>query len=623
MRNEAAAVFIAATSAVLVSCTTTTTPATHGSQAAVATVRLEEVEMTPVEMVLSQGIPAGTELQLRQEGRLRPVWVGVYQVTNITAQGVPEPLTLRDVPTLKDIQAQWGKYEQSGLMAIMKIATDLPAGTKLTVRGHKYDGLDPLRQRFTGREGRVWIEPVSTNYATSAPVSVPLIVRIGSGRIQYLEAYRKADGRLLIQAFDKADNAADDSGLTYTVTGGKAEPFVLPATPGCEVTEVMLPASLRDCGEINVADNTGRHCRSTPLPRSIDGRQVVFGDVHTHTGFSDGDYPIEDAIAWARSRVGLDFTGPGDHISQEGEFAGLTTADYARFGRKFEETGKFCRLPALETSCGGGHQIVCARDFDTFVKFMSDYVKQVGPKADMMDSAAFYQAVTAIMPAGKAMIVPAHALGSAGRWPDIPDKSRVGAGQAFYGGTSHESHESETNLPSPPVGATRWSSIRNALATGYKLGFVGDSDAHRCLPGQPMEKMHGMTAVQVKQLDTASVFDGIRDRRCYGTSGARIVADATLNNAPIGSELKIAPTQPRNFKIVINGTAPIAETQIIHCGKVLTAFPADGKAYDIAIEWTDTPPATREVPKHEYYYVRVRQTDGHAACLSPFWIVAP
>ena len=595
--------------ALLMCCASSAPLTANGEQVPVATVRLADNEMTPVELVLTRDIPAGTELQLCAEKSLRPVWVGIYQITGVTAQGATEPLALRS--------------DKSRQLAIFKAATALASGTKLTLRGRKFDSVDPVRQRYTGRESRVWLELVSAEKQAANVVSSALTVRTISGPIHYLRAYRKADGRLLIQAFDKEDNPADDTGLTYTISGDHGEPVLAPAAPGCDITDIMLPASLQTSSVITVSDGTNHQSRSSALPRGLDGRSIFFGDIHCHTGFSDGDYPIEDAIAWARHRIGLDFAGPGDHISQEGDFGGLTVDDYARCGRQYEQTGIFCRVPALESSCAGGHQLLCARDFPTFVKFMADYVKQVGPSADTMDSAAYYQALTAIMPAGSTMIMPVHPIGHPNRWPDVTDKSRVRAAEIFHGGSSHEYHEADSNWLVPAGGARQESSIRQALANGYRLGFLGESDNHRCLPGQPMVGFHGLTAVQAQQLDSASVFDAIRDGRCYATSGARIVADATLNQAPIGSEIRIAADQARTFKIVINGTAPIAETQIIHCGKVLKSFPAAGNSHDAVIEWTDSPPDTRSVPSHEFYYIRVRQTDGHFAWLTPFWVRIP
>ena len=600
-----------AANAMLMCSATSAQPATTGKQIPVATLRLADHQMTSVEMVLTRDIPADTEFQLCTEDRLRPVWIGIYQITGATARGIQEPLAIR--------------HDKSGQVPILKAASQLPSGTKLTLRGRKYDSVDLVRQRYTGREYRVWLEllPPDAKEPAKKPanaISAPLIVRTVSGPVHSLQAYRKADGRLLIQAFDKEDNPADDTGAIYTISGDHGKPRVVLAEPGCDITDTMLPAPMQTSSVITVSDNASHSCRSSALPRGIDGRSIFFGDIHCHTAFSDGDYPIEDAIAWARHRIGLDFTGPGDHISQQGDFGGLTAVDYARFGRQFEQPGKFCRVPALESSCGGGHQLLCARDFNTFVKFMADYVKQIGPTADTMDSATYYQALAAIMPAESAMVMPTHPIGHPNRWPDAPDKSRVRAAEIVHGAAAHESHQADHDWLAPGGVTHQESSIRHALNTGYKLGFLGDSDNHRCLPGQPMVGFHGMTAVQTQQLDTASVFDAIHEGRCYATTGARIVADATLNQSPIGSISHIAPNQARSFKILIHGTAPIVETQILHCGKLLKSFPAPANTHQVTIEWTDQPPATRPIPKHEYYYVRVRQSDGHAAWLSPFWL---
>ncbi|MCE5276854.1 MAG: CehA/McbA family metallohydrolase [Planctomycetaceae bacterium] len=606
---------------VVVGCTVSSAAAAPPSgagagQAKVAGVRLDQAEMT-FELILRSNVAAGTDLRLRQESRLRPVIVGVFQVTGVTVAG--EPLTLRDVPTFEDITGKWGQYEKYGLMAVIKAPKELPAGTKLTVRGRKYDGVSAITQRYTMRQASMWLEPAAVAMEAAAPVSEPLIVRTLSGPAQYIKAYRKADGRLLIQAFDKGDNPADSAGVTYTIKDEGGKSMTVAAAPGYELTEVQLPAPLQDAAALHVSDSAGRTCRSSALPRSLDGRAVYFGDIHVHTSFSDGDYPTADVIAWARTRIGLDFTGPGDHISEQGDFANLTYVDYARIGRQFEQTGKFCRVPALEIAGAPGHQLLMARDFESFEKAMAAYVKNVGSKGGL-DSAAFCQALSAVMIPGKTMIVPAHPLGENARWPDIADKSAFGAAEIMRGPGSQESYEKEPQWHAGGRGGKDDSSIRHALSLGYKLAFTGDSDNHRPLPGQPQAVYHGITAVQAEKLDTAGVFDAIAARRCYATSGARIVGDARLNDAPIGSDVQVAPEQPRKFTIVIHGTASIAETQIIHCGKVLKTFKAASDQHDVTVEWTHTPPASDKAPSHEYYYIRVRQTDGHCAWLSPFYI---
>ena len=131
----------------------------------------------------------------------------------------------------------------------------------------------------------------------------------------------------------------------------------------------------------------------------------------------------------------------------------------------------------------------------------------------------------------------------------------------------------------------------------------------------------GLTAVQASSLDTKSVFRALHDRRCYATSGARIVADVTLNEQPMGSELTLDPGVERRFRIQIRGTAPIVAVQMIHFGYVLAEFDVDGASWDFETEWCDDRPGR---PLEDvYYYVRARQADGHCVWMSPFWIDLP
>jgi len=127
--------------------------------------------------------------------------------------------------------------------------------------------------------------------------------------------------------------------------------------------------------------------------------------------------------------------------------------------------------------------------------------------------------------------------------------------------------------------------------------------------------------VQAPRLDTRSVFEALHRRRCYATSGARIVADATLNGQPLGSELALAPGAERRFRIRIHGTAPLAAVQIVHAGCVLADFPVAAGSWDVAAEWCDERPG--RALEDAWYYVRARQADGHCAWLSPFWIDLP
>jgi len=164
-------------------------------------------------------------------------------------------------------------------------------------------------------------------------------------------------------------------------------------------------------------------------------------------------------------------------------------------------------------------------------------------------------------------------------------------------------------------------SARTALLRGYRAGFVGGTDNHCGWPTRQGSRTCGLTAVQAPSLDQPGIFRAFHDRRCYATSGARIVADATLNGHPMGSEIRLEPTAPRVFRIWIRGTAPIERVEIVHAGYVLARLPVAPDSLDFRAEWADERPG--RPLEDAWYYVRARQADGHCAWLSPFWVDLP
>jgi len=153
---------------------------------------------------------------------------------------------------------------------------------------------------------------------------------------------------------------------------------------------------------------------------------------------------------------------------------------------------------------------------------------------------------------------------------------------------------------------------------GYKMGFTGGTDNHQGWPTRAGEGFVGVTAVIADTLTSDDIYEGLYNRRCYATTGERIIADATLNGYPIGSEIYLSPLEKRNFTVKICGTAPITDVEIIHQGFVLHKFSVPENTMDFYGEYTDDRPG--RPLRGIYYYVRARQSDGGCAWLSPFFV---
>ncbi len=98
--------------------------------------------------------------------------------------------------------------------------------------------------------------------------------------------------------------------------------------------------------------------------------------------------------------------------------------------------------------------------------------------------------------------------------------------------------------------------LHDALAKGYKVGVVSNSDGHKGRPGashpgaSTFGAYGGLTCVLTDSLTRESVFEAIRARRCYGVTAAqRIHIELTVNGLPMGAE------GPLSGEVVVSGRA--------------------------------------------------------------------
>ena len=73
--------------------------------------------------------------------------------------------------------------------------------------------------------------------------------------------------------------------------------------------------------------------------------------------------------------------------------------------------------------------------------------------------------------------------------------------------------------------------VRDAFEMGYRIGIVGNSDGHKGRPGASYPgaahfgAIGGLTCLLMPELTRAAVFDCLRKRRHYATTGGRLVMD--------------------------------------------------------------------------------------------------
>ena len=463
------------------------------------------------------------------------------------------------------------------------------------------------------------------------------------GPLDRLEAFLKTDGRLMIEGFDAEGNPTGLSGEELEIAarqkGDSTETTSAVKTVktkgnrnGTKATVLQLKDAPKAMGRFEVTDSSGRVTLSNAAPFALDGTPIYFGEFHWHTDLSgDGQRRLEDAMASARDELCLDFAGPSEHLGIAGaHYTRNRPEEYiARICKAVEVPGKFTTIAGAELNTRYGHSNAYAEDFDTFAQFMSRLPTELAPQAN--PNRYPHEPLRAIMPEGKMLYAPHHsnmdsspAVSAAdGRplWCAMPlpqpaDRTfmRLFEMCQVRGTFESEATDEKWGVSHGGLGG----SAQTALMKGYRIGFYAGSDNHQGWPTRGGKGCVGVTGVMAASLDQKSIFQALYNRRCYASSGARIVADATLNGAPIGSELNLKPGAERVFKIRICGAAPLEAVQIVSFGCVLAELPVDGKSLDFEAEWRDERPG-RPLEDY-YYYVRARQADGHRVWLSPWWV---
>jgi hypothetical protein len=128
--------------------------------------------------------------------------------------------------------------------------------------------------------------------------------------------------------------------------------------------------------------------------------------------------------------------------------------------------------------------------------------------------------------------------------------------------------------------------LEDALKSGYRVGFVANSDGHKGRPGashpgaSTFGAYGGVTCVLAESLTRDAVFEAIRQRRCYGTTAAqRIHVELTVDGLPMGAEGRVAGPVRIAGRVV--GTGPLERVDIFRGVEIIrTVTPYDRAAYE-------------------------------------------
>ncbi len=469
--------------------------------------------------------------------------------------------------------------------------------------------------RYAERDSVFWVGVDGDGDGVRGLVPDPPSVNVASGVARRLvltlpTTARPGEAvRLTVAAVDRVGNAAAEFEGEIRLSGPEGSllfPMLVSLGPGDEgrksvIATAPIEGVFRLDAEVAGGGPVGR---SNPIVVGPDAPSVLWGDLHGHSNFSDGTGTPEDYFRYARDVAALDVVALTDHdhwgmqpLSRHPEL----WEEIVRQTHSFHEPGRFVTILGYEwTSWLHGHRHVLY--FDDAGEVLSS----VDPDYD--DPGKLWAALRG----REAMTFAHHSAGGpvATNWEIPPDPAIEPVTEIVSVHGSSEAADSPKGIYAPVPG----NYVRDVLARGYRLGFIGSGDSHDGHPGLVAiaGASGGLAAILADELSREGVLAALRARRAYATNGPRIFLDVRLGGFPMGST--IHPDEgPIELSVRVVAEAPIESIDVVRSEGVVPLAIAARESVELRREVRDLEPG-------DFLYVRVVQADGGAAWSSPFFV---
>jgi len=326
--------------------------------------------------------------------------------------------------------------------------------------------------------------------------------------------------------------------------------------------------------ELRLSDaGTGEElARANPL-RVVASASLrhYWGDLHGQSGETVGTNPAESYFRYARDRAFVDIVG---HQGNDFQITDAFWQELNRLTAAFDEPGRFVCVPGYEwsgnTGLGGDRNVFFRREGRPIHRSSRILVPGQDPQQrDCYTANDLFRALS-----DEDAIVIAHV---GGRYADI---------RFAHDGRLERAVEVHSTW-----GTFEWL-LHDAFAQGYRVGVVCHSDDHKGRPGatrpgaSTFGAIGGLTCYFMPELTRDALFEALRRRRHYGTTGTRLFMDlrATFPEPVIGfaDDPQLGPAHqelvrealmgdiirpgsvPMRLAVEIVGTAPVERLDILH-----------------------------------------------------------
>lgn len=347
--------------------------------------------------------------------------------------------------------------------------------------------------------------------------------------------------------------------------------------------------------------------------RENDEYNIYFGQIHSHTEYSDGAGTCEQAFNYASTKAeNIDFLAVTDHSNSFDNDTSATIKDGSvssewleghqladQYTNTEDEENMFVGIYGYEmTWSGGAPGHMNTYNTEGFLSRNMD-----GYKNGSVQSLPNYYAQLKTVPESISMFNhPGTSFGDFydfGYYDEEIDQLitlvEVGNGEGAIGSSGY--------FPS-------YEYYTRALDKGWHISPANNQDNHK---GKWGDANTGRTVILADSLSRDNIYDALRNMRTYATEDDDLKLWYTLNGADMGT---IFEEKPDTVQIQLKAEDPtdsaIGKVEVIVNGGLVAAS-----------KYVDSSEATVEfnlAPSYSYYYIRVTQPDGDLAVTAPVWI---
>ena len=316
-------------------------------------------------------------------------------------------------------------------------------------------------------------------------------------------------------------------------------------TPAGAEPITVVELALDDTGphwiELRSDDGAIRGAANPVLVVEDPARRIYWGDTHGHSGYAEGIGTLDFFMTFARDDARLDFVTHSEHD------VWLDDAEWElskRTVEAFDDPGRFIPYLGWEWTrharFGGHHNVL----------FRTTEDRERVSALEYPTLSQLYQGLHARYDPADVLVIP-HAHNPGDYRQSDPQLEPLVEMMSMHG-------------------TFEWFA-REYLSRGHRVGLVAASDDHLSHPGysapnrNTLAQRGGLGAVLAPERSRDALFDAMKERRTYATTGDRIILDVTVNGTPMGQRADYSDT--REIEVRAIGTAPIDTLTMLRNGE--------------------------------------------------------